>query len=210
MIGDIPSWLIWASNLSAVIAIPGAIAAFITLFRKDRSKQLQISKLTDISLSLDSQNSILKETLNYYREQLQILTNLYNLTENHAAVQDNMIKLEKDIKLAQSKPVLKYTGGPISPKEMKVRLMITNADAFEVKSEVIENDNIIILNKGPYDFEKDSTYGLVMHARGSDNAKRFSGKIMISYKDQLSNEYKLFLSIENGNIMLEKPTLVDN
>jgi len=203
IISEIPIWLIWSSHLSALIAIPGAIAAFFMLFWKDRSKQQQIGKLTIIASSLDAQNSILQQTLNYYRKQLQILTNISSLSEKNSNVQEEMYTLDREIKLAQFKPVLKYTGGSSSPREAIIQLLIANADALNLTSEVIENDNIRIHNKGPYNFIKDKTYGLVLETKRGENANRLTGKLMIKYSDQLSSKYNQTININRGKIDLE-------
>lgn len=49
----------WIQAIASIIAVIGAIAAFYNLFKKDKQKQMQIEKLTDIAISLDSQYQLL-------------------------------------------------------------------------------------------------------------------------------------------------------
>lgn len=44
-----PSITDWITAIAAAVGVPGAIAAFFILFRKDKSKQDQIDRLADIA-----------------------------------------------------------------------------------------------------------------------------------------------------------------
>ncbi|QQU04241.1 hypothetical protein [Myroides odoratus] len=70
-----PSWTDMLQGIAAVISIPGAIIAFILLFKKDKDKQKQINSLVSASESLitmvtNQQNEIseLKNIAEYLKE----------------------------------------------------------------------------------------------------------------------------------------------
>jgi len=58
-----PSITDWIQAIASCVAVLGAIAAFYSLFKKDKQKQEQITKLTDLVSKIDTQNEILMEQL---------------------------------------------------------------------------------------------------------------------------------------------------
>ena len=44
-----PTWTDIAQAIAAMIAIPGAIAAFVVLFKRDKAREVEISSLSTIA-----------------------------------------------------------------------------------------------------------------------------------------------------------------
>lgn len=59
----IPTWTAIVQAIAAIIAVPGAIAAFVQLFMRDQQKQEQIDELVQQTKALNNQVDVLGEQL---------------------------------------------------------------------------------------------------------------------------------------------------
>lgn len=196
----IPCWVIWISYLSAAIAIPGAIAAFVTLFKKDKDKKAQIMKLTDLSLGQETTNDELKNIFRILNEQLGILK-----TNSKSKAEIN--EFDKQIKLSLHRPIFRFIGSAISPGKMKLRFLCVNADAYGVSIIKPEKSNLSIDYTGERDLPKNSRLEFLMRFRHGDKGKQLNLNLTIDYHDDLYNKYSQIIKIENGVIRTLEPVL---
>lgn len=89
-----PTWTDIAQAIAAMIAIPGAIAAFIVLFKKDKARETEINSLSAIAGQLTqmqresekrykaSKKPIIGISINHLRDKKKILIEFTNTNHN--------------------------------------------------------------------------------------------------------------------------------
>ncbi len=112
-----------------VIAAIGSLAtfgAFLLLFRKDKDKQNQINKLTNIAAILKNQNDTMKEQNSLIEQQIDIFRNTSLLKGNDdKALAELQAIEEKKMKLSV-KPNLWLNGAGYSGYNGELRIDLNN------------------------------------------------------------------------------------
>lgn len=109
----------WIQCVAAIIAVPGAIFGFIFLFRKDKEKEAQITKLANIAMKIESQNLIMKEGNALLGEQVEVLRSVF---VSHIEAKEGariLADLEEQKYLLSIRPRLFSNGGMLRDSEVQ-------------------------------------------------------------------------------------------
>lgn len=131
----------WIQAFGAIIAIVGAIYAFVKLFIKDKEKQLQIDSLTKIAEENENQSIYLASQVEQMIESNKIQTEYLKLfqesaiaNKDTAEIEKERIELEKKQRKISIKPQLKFSHGTKTPEYNKMTLINKGGD----KAKIIE------------------------------------------------------------------------
>lgn len=100
-----PSWTDIIQAIAAVIAVPGAIAAFVLLFLKDKDKENQIQKLSFLAEKIESQNEILKESNAIMSRQVEALGAL-SIPDKQSEASLRLVQIEEEKRELEFRPRL--------------------------------------------------------------------------------------------------------
>jgi len=133
----------WIQSIAAVIAVPGAIVSFFILFKRDRNKEKQLKRLTEIAnnhqliasemqqqtFRMSEQNAILEKQF-----ELQQKMFLSGINESEQIrirqVEENKIRIQQ--RKNDIKPYLGWAGNSSSP-EGRIGLELKNRGAGEAR-----------------------------------------------------------------------------
>lgn len=197
----------WIQAIAQALAVPGAIVSFIILFRKDKDKQSQIDRLTNIASKLEVQNEILKRSNDLQTEQIDVLRNSTILTKQDNEGANRLVALEeKKIKLSV-KPYFKRQSIGWDSQIMDFKFVnygeratitsIINLNKTELHFEdaklpvTVEKGQLFILHLNRYNY--------------NINPNQLEYKFEILYKDGLDNFYKQVLSGTGQRSELTEP-----
>ncbi len=196
---DSPKWTDVVIAIAAIIAVPGAIAGFILLFKKDKNKQEQIDKLVDIATKIDAQNTILQEGNNLTSEQVNVLRGIAFSQMEASEGSMKLADLEKQKYLLSIRPRLFLNGGKRSGSEIRFFIENFGEDAFikNVK-DIHEPPQLIIRSEfgTKYEFKKDSYINIVTNRSDGNvyGAPSLEFRILIEYEDKAGNLYQQIIS----------------
>lgn len=185
----------WIQAVAAIIAVPGAIAGFIFLFRKDKDKEEQIKQLTEIVTKFDAQNTIIQEGNNLIGNQVNILQGILisQIKAGEGAVK--LADIEEERFLLSIRPKLFSNGGKI--KDDIVEFFIENyGEVAYIKSirDISENQELIIRTRFPDSFEvtKQGYFiiSTVTKNGGKANTEIIEHSFEIEYFDKAQNVYQ--------------------
>ena len=182
----------WIQAIAGLIAVPGAIAGFILLFRKDKEKETQINKLAGIVEKIEAQNEIMKEANSLSAQQVDILRNSLILNKQDDGASKRLLEIEeKKLKLSV-KPLLIVDGGSSGPYSIGIRLLNIGERAHIQSIRLVSGNIYIQPISIPYRFEKQEQ----LHISASSNSalgRDAMYEIEFIYEDELKNKYKAVL-----------------
>ncbi len=88
VIADVPSWTDKALAIAALIAVPGAIAAFFVLFKRDEQKQAMIHELQQQTVGLSAQTRGLN-------------AQVFQLGKIHQAIAEGIAVMTHDVQIQE-------------------------------------------------------------------------------------------------------------
>lgn len=100
-----PSWTDIIQAIAALIAVPGAIAAFVVLFLRDKDKEKQIQKLSILAEKIDYQNEILKESNSIMSRQVEALGAL-SIPDKQSEASIRLLQIEEEKRELEFRPKL--------------------------------------------------------------------------------------------------------
>lgn len=181
---------------------------FLFLFRKDKDKQTQINKLTNIATLLDAQNEVMKEHNDLVSQQVEIFRNTRILggQDNEALSELRNIE-EKKLKLSV-KPNLWLNGAGYSGYngELKIDLNNKGEVAYITNFNLTSSDIELHNEHLPFELEGGQRRYIFARSKGNKHIKDAIYTIEILYKDKINTHYSITLTGEGPNVKLSQPT----
>jgi hypothetical protein len=204
-----PNWADILQGIGAIIGVPGAIAAFVILFTKDRhkleqiesltsiaqkleqsneNKQLQIDSLKEISIKIEAQNETLQMSNELASEQIDVLRKML-LSPGTSGFEKLAEIEEKKLKLSVM-PNLKSNSQSYRMEEFSVNISNHGETAIIEKidfldSEVYPHNNL----KVGYELEKEKYISIGGRSKNRQNTNYMDYKIDVYFKDKLNNKF---------------------
>lgn len=185
-----PNWADVLQALGAIIGVPGAMAAFILLFIKDKHKQQQLDNLKEIAVKIEAQNETLKESNDLASEQIDVLRKMLLSPSNSGY--DKLAEIEEKKLKHSVKPNLKSNGQSYRMSEFWVD--ITNIGETAIVDNIyFDKSRFSPLNhiKPGHEIEKNKTIKVGFRTKDNTNSNYISYDIEIKLHDQLGNLYTL-------------------
>lgn len=184
----------WIQSIAALIAIPGAIVGFIFLFRKDKEKENQIKKLSDIAIKLEAQNIIMQEGNILMSNQGEVLRNvLISQTETKEGAK-KLADIEEQKFLLSIRPRLFSNGGLLNND--KINFLIENfGEVAFIKSvkDVSGNNKLIMKSIFSTTLEvgKNNSFTISTNTASGKhwNAELINHRFEIQFTDKYGNLY---------------------
>lgn len=195
-----PNWTDVVQAIAAIIAVPGAIAGFIVLFRRDKGKQEQINKLSDVVGQLEAQNEILIDGNNVLRDyQIELTTILEKNDEGgaqFAAIEEKRLRL-------MVKPRLWSNGGGYRGYENTWHMNISNKGESCVIDSIkqVDGNDIEFHNREGTEIEKDNSI-ILNGSTKNKHPKDTWFQLCIEYHDQGDYKYESIFSWNGGKVKL--------
>jgi hypothetical protein len=185
------------SQLSLIFNIlnaAGSVAtflAFILIFRKDKDKQAQIDKLSNIATVLEAQTEVMRKQNDLISQQVDIFRNTSILKNQD----ENAIKRFREIEEQKLRlsvmPNLWLNGASKSGYEGELKIDLNNKGETAHFHEVnlLSGDIILHNNRTPFEIEKGERRYIFAKAKDGQNLNDCKYEIELKYKDALRNDY---------------------
>lgn len=190
----------WIQSICAIIAVPGAIVSFVILFKRDRNKDNQLKRLTEIANNHQIIASEMQQQTFRMSEQNAILEKQFELQQKmflsgrDEAEQNKIRQIEEEkIRLQQRKNDIKpYFGwaGNSSRPNGKIGLELTNRGRGEARDIVIRLVTGDVNNPSIYPTVAPINANININFRATKtNAYSAVGSLTIHYIDIDGNRY---------------------
>jgi hypothetical protein len=174
--------------LQDILAISGA---FFMLFKKDKDKQEQISKLTSISSSLENQSEFLNKQNDLLAQQVDIFRNTSILKgQDDGAIE--MLRVIEDKKLRLSvKPNIWTNGGIEKGYQKELMIDISNkGENAKLLTYMLTSDDIELYNEYlPFDLDKGNSVYVFARPKTNKHVRDCEYELEVVYSDALGNKY---------------------
>lgn len=193
--------------LFQIITAVGSLStfgAFLYLFRRDKDKQAQIDKLTQISTFLEAQNEVMKEHNNLISQQVDIFRNT-SILRNQDDVAVSQLKDIEEKKLRLSvKPNLWLNGAGYEGHNGELKIDLNNkGENAKLKEFKLNSSDIVLHNDHlPWDLDKGERRYIFARSNGNNHIKDAKYTIEIIYEDKLGNNYSNTINGEGANVVL--------
>ncbi len=185
------------NNTNLIFQIIGAIGslatfgAFMFLFRRDKDKQTQIDKLTNIATILDAQNDTMKLQNDLIAQQVNIVRNTSLLKDQDSGALTELRKIEEKRLKLSVKPNLWLNGAGYSgyDGEMHIDLNNKGEDATILGINLTSDDIVLHDNPIPFMLEKGEHRNILGRQRGDKHIQYCEYEVDIIYADKLDNKY---------------------
>jgi len=205
-ISNIPNITDWLQGIGTILGVPGAVAAFILLFKKDKEKGKKLDMITNVVIELSNQTkqfeyqtSLMKESNDILKEQVEV--------QNEALMNDKFYKEKmKEIEIKKSKNKYKpffRSAGVINRGnnfEMRVRNFGETADIKSFKH--LRGNMKLRLPKTPLNVDKNGTFVISGKYSESDEKLNESGLIEVKFEDTLGTIYNQKFNIIDGRLIV--------
>ena len=190
-----------------IIRALGSLAtfgAFIMLFRRDKGKQEQISKLTVISSVLENQAESLRKQNELISQQVDIYRNTSILKEQNDTALDRLKEIEEEKLLLSVKPNLWINSVIIKEfdRELNIDLNNKGETAILTKFESESNDIVLFYEYLPDEIDKGERRYIFARSKGEKHIKECSYLINIYYNDKLNNKYKSIIEGKGAKVKI--------
>ncbi len=179
-----------------IIAAFGSLAtfgAFLMLFKKDKEKQKQIDKLTDIATFLETQNETMRQQNELIAQQVDIFRNT-NILKGQDENAINKLKEIEEKRLRLSvKPNLWLNGAGYKEHlgELIIDLNNKGEDARIIEFNNHSSDIILHSLHLPYDLDKGARRYIFGKQSSNKPIKECEYEIEVIYLDRLANRYSI-------------------
>lgn len=180
--------------LFQIITALGSVAtfgAFIMLFRKDKDKQAQISKLANIAATLENQAESLNKQNDLLAQQVDIFRNTSILKGQDDEAIKKLREIEEQRLKLSVKPRIWSNGGFVKGFDGELEIDISNKGEvanlleFNLVSEDIVLHNLHL----PYELEKGHSRYIFARAKSNKQIKNCEYQLDVFYEDSLNNKY---------------------
>jgi hypothetical protein len=185
-----PNWADILQGIGAIIGVPGAIAAFILLFKRDKNKQKQLDSLKEIASKIEAQNETLQTSNELASEQIDVLRKMF-LSPSTSGY-DRLAEIEeKKLKLSVQ-PNMKSNIQSYRMDELWVDVNNYGETAI-LESVEFDTNAFYPMNaiKAGYELVKDSQIRIGLKSIDGANTNYMNYVIEIFYHDKLNNKFKL-------------------
>jgi hypothetical protein len=206
-ISDMPSITDWIQAIAGLIAVPGAIAGFILLFRKDKEKEAQINKLAGIVEKIEVQNEIMKEANRLSEEQVDILRNSLLLNKQDDEATKRLLEIEEKKFRLTVKPDFRLATSSSDTKGFELYFKNLGHLAI-IKAITTSHDDLILNTMLDYRVDPGMKIPIIGHSISGRNMNTFPYTFELEYEDQIGTRYKLLFSGQASSGKIEKVTEV--
>lgn len=140
-----PSWTDIIQAFAALMAVPGAIAAFVVLFLRDKHKEKQIQKLSLLAEKIESQNEILKESNSIMSRQVEALGAL-SIPDKQSEASIRLLQIEEEKRELEFRPKL-YSNMYSSAESSGGYHIENGGKQITILSLKSDNENIQLINR---------------------------------------------------------------
>lgn len=191
-----------------IITSVGSLAtfgAFIFLFRRDKDKQAQIDKLTEISTMLEAQNETMKKHNDLVSQQVDIFRNTSILKGNDQDALNKLQEIEETRLRLSVMPILSITGGSYNGSSGEFQLYLNNKGEDAILTEFINNSADVELQKlnSPYVLEKGKQRLITGRQAGDKHIQHCDQDFNVIYTDRLDNKYLTRIKGKGNNLKIE-------
>ena len=192
----------WLQGIGTILGVPGAIAAFILLFIKDKDKQSQINKLILIADELKKQTNEfelqtqqMREQNSIFKEQLDLL---YSIQSGNKDQQEKLIELKKKELKSKNRPIFKWEEGNSGPKYINVKIKNVGEVARLLEFYEIGNGELIFVTPKGTEVAKNNFFQLEAEYSGKENIHNIDTLIEILLEDAVGNKYRQKFNIRGS------------
>jgi hypothetical protein len=140
-----PSWTDIMQAIAAIVAVPGAIAAFVVLFLRDKDKERQIQKLSLLAEKIESQNEILKESNSIMSRQVEALGALA-VPDTQSEASMRLVQIEEEKRELEYRP--KLYSNMFTTAQSNAGFKIENGGKpITIVSVEPDDDNVQLINR---------------------------------------------------------------
>lgn len=193
-----PIWLDLIQSLASLVAIPGAIAAFYKLFKKDEQLEDAITEIKRLAVASETKAGIEAEKRDLLVEHLDLLRAI--VLKPHTSNPDNakLVELEERKHLLSLRPRLVCAGVKSSGSSITPWIENHGESAFLISAEDIADPPILNILKLPNNRPEIKNSGFFqIHCKRKDglnfNAQMRDMIIRIKYEDKEGNLYEQLL-----------------
>lgn len=126
----------WIQAVAAIIAIPGAIAAFIVLFKRDREKEEVVKQLTEQTKHLGEQTHELGSQTEQFKAQVFQLSKIHEAIAKGIEVLSNDAEVREMNRRNELRPYLVLATTRIQPKSNRIEYEFFNKGGTAEKVQV--------------------------------------------------------------------------
>lgn len=193
------------SRFFEIITALGSLAtcgAFIMLFIKDKGKQKQISKLTDIASSLENQSEYLNKQNDLLAQQVDIFRNTSILKGQDGGALEMLRKIEEKKLLLSVKPNIWTNGGMEKGFPRQLHIDISNKGEYaKLWAYALTSDDIEFFDEQlPWELEKGQSMFLYARPKVNKQVKDCKYEIELRYSDSLENKYSTIFAGQGGRV----------
>jgi hypothetical protein len=192
---NVPSWTDIIQAFAAMIAVPGAIAGFVVLFKRDKDKENQIKKLAEIATRFDAQNIIMQEGNKLLGEQVEVLRSMVTSQMEATEGAKRLADIEEEKHLLNMRPRLFSNGGML--RDDSVQFFIENhGETAFIKgvTDLIEPKQLLITTSFPQSLEIDKNKHFIISTKTINgqhwNTQPINHRFEIQYTDRVGNLYQ--------------------
>ena len=208
---DAPKITDWITAIAAIIGVPLSAVAFFKLVRRDKDRQDQIDKLTNIAGALENQTEVLVKQNELIAQQVDIFRNTNLLKGNDAEAIAKLQAIEEQrIRLSvQPRIILSFVS--YRPMDDQWHLLLLNRGEFAHINElkVVYGDLILDNASGSWNMEKGDKWPLFGRFPGLKMVAAAEYQIEISYMDVLGHNYKAIMHGKSSAVETIKDEPVD-
>ncbi|WP_290568095.1 hypothetical protein [Leeuwenhoekiella sp. UBA6783] len=178
-------------QICAAIGSLATFGAFLMLFKKDKSKEVQINKLTSIAAVLENQAESLNKQNDLLSQQIDIFRNTSLLTEqNDQAYQELKEIEEKKMKLSV-RPNLWLNGATTIGMSGELKIWLNNKGETAILTDfnLIAGQIELHSKHLPYELEKGKERFIFGRAINGKSINEATYQIEVKYKDVLENKF---------------------
>lgn len=196
------TWLSLTFNILNALGSLATFLAFIFLFRKDKDKQKQIDKLTNIASVLEGQTDVMRKQNDLLSQQVDIFRNTSILKNQDEQAVKKLREIEiKKLRLSVM-PNLWHNGATTKGHEGELMIDINNKGEVALFYEVNLQSGDISLhnNRVPFEIEKGERRYIFGRTKGEKNINNCTYVIELKYRDKLENEYLTIIRGQGANV----------
>lgn len=206
-----PSWTDIIQAIAALIAVPGAIAAFVVLFLRDKDKEKQIQKLSLLAEKIESQNEILKESNSIMSRQVEALGAL-SIPDKQSEASIRLLQIEEEKRELEFRPKL-YSNMYTSVESSGGYHIENGGKQITILSLESDNENIQLINRNELIGKTISEKGFfIINTRTLDrsvmNDKNYN--VIIVCENDLGTKYQIVMNSQKMDSLRTSTKLEDH
>lgn len=193
------------SLLFNILNALGSVAtffAFILLFKKDKDKQAQINKLSNIANVLEGQTEVMIKQNDLIAQQVDIFRNTSILKNQDENAIKRLREIEEQKLRLSVMPNLWHNGASTKAYEGELKIDLNNKGETAHFHEVtlLSGDIILHNNRTPFEIEKGERRYIFAKAKEGKNINDCKYEIQLNYKDSLRNDYTSIIRGQGANV----------